>query len=62
MYVVSGILEVELGDGQLFRLTPGMSFEVSDQESVHRTRTPADTGATLFIVDGGFLMGESTGL
>jgi hypothetical protein len=62
MFVVSGILEVELGDGQLFRLTPGMSFEVSDQESVHRTRTTADTGATLFIVDGGFLMGESTGL
>ena len=62
MFVVSGVLELELADGQVFRLTKGMSFEVSDQESTHRTRTGADVGATLFIVDGGFLMGESTGL
>lgn len=62
MFVVSGVLELELADGQVFRLKQGMSFEVSDQESVHRTRTGTDTGATLFIVDGGFLMGESTGL
>jgi len=39
-----------------------MSFEVSDQESTHRTRTGADVGATLFVVDGGFLTGESTSL
>ncbi|GAB3643082.1 DHCW motif cupin fold protein [Spirosoma arcticum] len=60
MFVVSGVLEIELADNQVFRLTQGMSFEVSDQESVHRTRT--DAGATLFIVDGGFLAGESTSL
>lgn len=62
MYVVSGVLEIELGDGQVFQLTQGMSFEVSDQESVHRTRTGVDMDATLFIVDGGFLAGESTSL
>ncbi len=62
MFVVSGVLETELANGELFRLTQGMSFEVSDQESVHRTRTGADTGATLFIVDGGFLAGDSTSL
>jgi len=62
MFVVSGVLETELVNGELFRLTQGMSFEVSDQESVHRTRTGADTGATLFIVDGGFLAGDSTSL
>lgn len=60
MFVVSGVLGIELADGHVFWLTQGMSFEVSDQESVHRTRT--DTGATLFIVDGGFLAGESTSL
>ena len=62
MFVVSGVLEIELADGQVFRLTPGMSFEVSDQESVHRTRTGAGVGVSLFIVDGGFLAGESTSL
>jgi hypothetical protein len=62
MFVVSGVLELELADGQIFRLTQGMSFEVSDQESTHRTRTGADVGATLFVVDGGFLTGESTSL
>lgn len=60
MFVVSGVLAIELADGQMFRLTQGMSFEVSDQESVHRTST--DVGVTLFIVDGGFLAGESTSL
>lgn len=62
MFVVSGVLGIELADRQVYWLTQGMSFEVSDQESVHRTRTGADTGATLFIVDGGFLAGESTSL
>ena len=62
MFVVSGVLEVEMADGQIFTIAQGMSFEVSDQESVHRTRTGASTGATLFIVDGGFLSGASTGL
>ncbi len=62
MFVVSGLLEVELADGPVVQLRPGMSFEVSDQESTHRTRTGSDAGATLFIVDGGFLAGASTSL
>lgn len=62
MFVVSGMLEVELVGQETRQLSEGMSFEVSDQESTHRTRTSANTGATLFIVDGGFLTGELTGL
>lgn len=62
MFVVSGVLEIELAGRAVQRLTQGMSFQVSDQESTHRTRTGADAGATLFIVDGGFLAGDSTSL
>jgi quercetin dioxygenase-like cupin family protein len=46
---VAGELETELADGRLFRLTPGMSYQVADNAEPHRSRTAA--GATLFIVD-----------
>jgi hypothetical protein len=46
---VSGELETELADGRLFRLKPGMSYQVADNEEQHRSRTAS--GATLFIVD-----------
>jgi hypothetical protein len=46
---VAGELETELKDGRVFRLTPGMSYQVADQAEPHRSRT--ETGATLFIVD-----------
>jgi hypothetical protein len=38
-----------LADGRLFRLTPGMSYQVADNAEPHRSRTVK--GATLFIVD-----------
>jgi len=38
-----------LADGRLFRLVPGMSYQVADNAEQHRSRT--GTGATVFIVD-----------
>ena len=50
LYVVEGELVSELKDGRRFTLTPGMSYQVSDQgDAPHRSVTT--TGATLFIVD-----------
>jgi hypothetical protein len=46
---LAGALETELADGRLFRLSPGMSYQVADQAEPHRSRT--SIGATLFIVD-----------
>jgi hypothetical protein len=53
LYVISGVLDTELENGEVFRMTPGMSYEVSDNLSSHRSHTEA--GATLFVVDGAFL-------
>jgi hypothetical protein len=58
LFCVEGELETELDDCKMFRLTPGMSYQVSDGLSRHRSRTV--TGAKLFIVDGGFLRGSTT--
>jgi hypothetical protein len=49
LFCVAGELETELADGRLFRLSPGMSYQVADGAEPHRSRTA--TGATLFIVD-----------
>ena len=49
LFCVAGELETELADGRVFRLTPGMSYQVADNAEAHRSRT--DVGATLFIVD-----------
>ena len=46
---VSGRLDTELEDGRTFTLTPGMSYQVADNTSLHRSSTKI--GATLFIVD-----------
>ena len=46
---IAGELETELADGRVFRLTPGMSYQVADNTDPHRSRT--GIGATLFIVD-----------
>ena len=43
----------ELADGSQFHMTKGMSYEVSDELSSHRSFT--EHGAKLIIVDGGFL-------
>ncbi|MDH2340997.1 DHCW motif cupin fold protein [Bradyrhizobium sp. SSUT77] len=50
LYVLQGELDSELRDGRKFKLTAGMSYQVSDfGDAAHRSSTV--TGATLFIVD-----------
>ncbi len=50
LFVLEGELDTELRDGRTFKLTPGMSYQVSDfGDPAHRSSTK--TGAKLFIVD-----------
>ncbi len=50
LFVLEGELDTELKDGRTFKLTPGMSYQVSDfGDAAHRSSTT--TGAKLFIVD-----------
>jgi hypothetical protein len=50
LYVLEGELDTELRDGRTFRLTPSMSYQVSDPgDAAHRSSTAV--GAKLFIVD-----------
>ena len=50
LYVLEGELISELKDGRIFRLSSGMSYQVSDfGDASHRSTTT--TGAKLLIVD-----------
>jgi quercetin dioxygenase-like cupin family protein len=49
LLVLEGELETELSNGRKFQLKPGMSYQVSNDVSPHRSSTA--TGAKLFIVD-----------
>jgi len=50
LFVIEGELDTELKDGRSFKLTAGMSYQVSDfGDPAHRSSTA--TGARLFIVD-----------
>lgn len=53
LFCLEGELDTELQDGSTVHLTAGMSYEVSDGLSSHRSSTRS--GAKLLIVDGGFL-------
>jgi hypothetical protein len=53
LYCLDGELTTELHDGRQFVLKRGMSYQVSDDMSSHRSITKS--GATLLIIDGGFL-------
>jgi hypothetical protein len=46
---IEGEMETELADGRVFRLTPGMSYQVADGAEPHRSSTRG--GARLYIVD-----------
>ncbi len=46
---LQGRLDTELKDGRRFTLTPGMSYQVADDDGEHRSSTAV--GAKLFIVD-----------
>ena len=49
LLVLDGELDTELQDGRKVKLTPGMSYQVSDDPNAHRSSTAI--GAKLFIVD-----------
>jgi len=49
LLVLEGELVTELADGMRVTLRPGMSYEVADGASSHKSHT--STGAKLFIVD-----------
>ena len=53
LYCLEGEMTTELSDGRIFRLTKGMSYEVTDGASVHRSRS--EHGVKLLIIDGAFL-------
>ncbi|MFZ6000842.1 MAG: DHCW motif cupin fold protein [Bacteroidota bacterium] len=53
IYCIEGEFTTELSDGRTFTLTPGMTYQVSDDLSFHRSTTK--TGVKLLIIDGGFL-------
>ena len=49
LYCVEGELFTELQDGRAFLLEPGMTYQVADGETPHRSSTVI--GARVFIVD-----------
>jgi hypothetical protein len=49
LLVLSGELETELADGRVFKMGPGVSYQVADGAEAHRSRSR--DGAKLFIVD-----------
>lgn len=49
LLVLEGELVTELEDGRAVRLTPGMSYQVANDEMAHRSQT--QVGARLFVVD-----------
>jgi hypothetical protein len=53
LFVIDGDLCSELSDGRVFELKSGMSYQVSDDVSSHRSTSV--NGAELVIIDGGFL-------
>jgi hypothetical protein len=59
-FCLEGSMTTELADGREFILRPGMSYEVSDELSQHRTSSVE--GVKLLIVDGGFLKRERSAM
>ena len=57
IYCIEGEMTTEFNTGEQFILKQGMSYQVSDEMSLHRTSTLV--GAKLFIVDGSFLSSKS---
>lgn len=53
LYVLDGEITTELNSGETIRLSAGMSYQVSDNMSSHRSYS--ENGARLFIIDGDFL-------
>jgi quercetin dioxygenase-like cupin family protein len=49
LLVLAGEMETELADGRVFKMGPGVSYQVADGAEPHRSRS--ENGVTLFIVD-----------
>ena len=49
LLLLEGEMETELADGRVFKMTPGVSYQVADGAEPHRSST--QSGAKLFIVD-----------
>ncbi len=56
VHCLQGSFDSELKDGETYTLQTGMTYIVSDNESIHRSRT--ESGVTLLIIDGDFLAGK----
>lgn len=53
IYCIDGEMDTELSDGSVYTLRKGMTYQVSDNLSSHRSSSK--DGVKLFIVDGTFL-------
>lgn len=53
IYCIEGEMDTELADGSIHTLKKGMTYQVSDNLSSHRTFSK--NGVKLFVVDGEFL-------
>lgn len=53
LYCLEGDLTTELSDGRVFKLTKGMSYQVTDTMSAHRSSSKE--GVKMLIIDGDFL-------
>ena len=53
IFCIEGEMTTKLLDGQEFTMTKGMTYQVSDDLSSHRTYSK--NGVKLFIIDGAFL-------
>ena len=53
IYCIEGEMTTELADGKEYKMLPGMTYQVSDDLSSHRTYSKE--GVKLFIIDGEFL-------
>lgn len=53
IYCIDGEMDTELADGSIHTLKKGMTYQVSDDLSSHRTFSK--NGVRLFVVDGEFL-------
>jgi hypothetical protein len=57
IYCIEGEMDTELADGSIHTLKKGMSYQVSNDLSSHRTTSR--NGVKLFVVDGDFLSAEN---
>lgn len=53
VYCIDGEMIAELADGRAFTLSKGMTYQVSDNVSMHRSYS--EKGVKLLIIDGDFL-------